>query len=138
MSETQHPERVLLFDGVCNLCNSSVNWIIDHDPAGKFSFAALQSDYGSARMRDFGADPAVLDSVVLIQNGKLYKKSRAALEVARQMKGLYPALYVFRLIPPFLRDLIYNWVAKNRYKWFGERNECRMPTPELKSRFVGA
>lgn len=138
MTETAHPPLVILFDGVCNLCNSSVNFIIDRDPKQKFSFAALQSDYGRARLLELGGDPDKLDSVVLVHKDRLYTKSRAALEVARRMRGLYPLAYVFIIIPPFIRNALYNWVARNRYRWFGERNECRMPTPELKSRFVGA
>ncbi|MEL6534933.1 MAG: thiol-disulfide oxidoreductase DCC family protein [Bacteroidota bacterium] len=133
----QHTEQVILFDGVCNMCNSSVNFVIDHDPQGKYSFAALQSDFGREQIQAYGGDPAQLDSIVLIKNGKVYKRSRAALEVAKGLSGLLPLVYVFRIVPPFIRDAVYNWVAKNRYKWFGKRDECRIPTPELRSRFVG-
>lgn len=120
------------------MCNSSVNFVIDHDPKGNFSFAALQSAYAQERIASLGGDPSQLDTVVLVKDGKMYQKSRAALEVARGLNGLFPLAYVFRLVPTFLRDLVYNWVAKNRYKWFGKRNECRMPTPELRARFVSA
>lgn len=134
---TNTTKPVVLFDGVCNLCNGAVNFIIDHDPKAQFHFAALQSAYGEEVMRKFSQDPKALDSVVLVLNGKLYKKSRAALEVGKRLSGLYPLFYVFRLVPPFIRDAIYNWIANNRYKWFGKRDECRIPTPELRQRFVG-
>lgn len=132
----EHPERVILFDGVCNLCNNSINHVIDHDPKGKFRFASLQSNYGKSRIEAFGGDSETLDSVLLVQRGKMYGKSRAALEIARQMSGLYPLLYAFVIVPPFIRNAVYNWIARNRYKWFGKEDSCRMPTPALKARFL--
>ncbi len=129
------PDRLILFDGVCNLCNSSVNFVIDHDPAARFSFASLQSEVGRQVLRHNHQPENSLESVMLWQNGRLYKKSRAALEIARQLSGLWPALYAFIIVPPFLRDLVYNFIAANRYKWFGKKDQCRLPEPGLKQRF---
>ena len=129
---------ILLFDGVCNLCNGAVNFIIDHDPKGHFQFAALQSDFGQKTLADLGYDQKDFDSLVLLSKGKVFKKSTAALRIANRLNGLYPLLYLFIIIPPFLRDAVYDLIARNRYRWFGKRDSCRMPTPELRSRFVDA
>lgn len=127
---------ILLFDGVCNLCNGAVNFIIDRDPKGHFKFAALQSDFGQEKLDELGFDQEDFDSLVLLSDGKVYKKSSAALRIAKKLNGLYPLLYVFIIIPPFIRHALYDLIARNRYKWFGKRETCRMPTPELKARFV--
>ncbi|MEO1054157.1 MAG: thiol-disulfide oxidoreductase DCC family protein [Bacteroidota bacterium] len=127
---------VILFDGVCNLCNSSVNFVIDRDKGRYFKFAALQSEAGQELLSSLGQPTENFDSIVLVSNGKIYKKSRAALEVARKLRGLWPLLYVFMIVPWFIRNPIYDLIAKNRYRWFGKSNECRMPTPELKQRFL--
>jgi len=128
---------VVLFDGVCNLCNGSVIFIIKRDPKSKMKFASLQSSYGSSQMDRFHLPPSALNSVLLIKNGKLYQKSNAALEIAAMLSGLWPMLYVFKVIPRFLRDWIYDWVARNRYRWFGKKEECMIPTPAMKARFIG-
>lgn len=130
--------NILLFDGVCNLCDGAVNFIIDNDPKGHFQFAALQSDFGQQKLAALGFDQAAFDSLVLLQGEKVYTKSSAALRIAKQLKFPYPLLYVFIILPPFLRDAVYNLIARNRYKWWGKRDSCRMPTPELQSRFVEA
>jgi len=129
---------VLLFDGVCNLCNGAVNFIIDHDPKGHFKFAALQSDFGQEKLSELGYDQEEFDSLILLSDNKVYKKSSAALRIAKKLNGLYPLLYAFIIIPPFIRHGVYDIIAKNRYKWFGKRDSCRMPTPELRARFVEA
>tara|TARA_Y100000588_G_scaffold290336_1_gene309176 strand:+ start:179 stop:568 length:390 start_codon:yes stop_codon:yes gene_type:complete len=129
---------VLLFDGVCNLCNGAVNFIIDHDPKGHFKFAALQSDFGQEKLKALGYSQQNFDSLVLLSGDKVYKKSSAALRIAKKLSGLYPLLYVFIIIPPFIRHGVYDIIAKNRYKWWGKRDSCRMPTPELRARFVDA
>lgn len=129
-------EHVILFDGVCNLCNSSVNFVIDRDKNGYFKFASLQSEFGQEQVRRIGRDPNQLNSIVLIEGGRFYRKSTAALRVARKLSGGWPLLYVFIIIPTFLRDLIYNFIAKNRYRWFGKQDACRIPTPELSHRFL--
>lgn len=129
-----HP--VILFDGVCNLCNGSVLFIIKRDPRSQFYFAALQSDFGNKQLKNFGLPATELNSVLLIKGGTLYQKSNAALEIAKHLNGLWSVLYIFKIIPPFLRDGIYTWVARNRYRWFGKKDACMIPTPELKSRFL--
>jgi predicted DCC family thiol-disulfide oxidoreductase YuxK len=129
-----HP--VILFDGVCNLCNSSVQFIITHDPRGRFRFSALQSEFGQSQLTRYGLNKERLLSVVLLINNKAHDKSRAALEIARRLSGLWPLMYTFIIVPPFIRDFVYDWISKNRYKWFGRQDECMIPTPELRSRFI--
>jgi len=138
MQTTTHNQEhdVLLFDGVCNLCNSSVNFIIDRDPKQHFRFAALQSDYGQEKLKELGFNQESFDSLVLLSNGKVYRKSSAALRIAKKLNGLWPALYLFIIVPPFIRNAVYDLIGKNRYRWWGKRDSCRMPTPELKQRFV--
>lgn len=130
-----HP--VILFDGVCNLCNASVLFVIDRDPKAKFRFASLQSEYGQSQLTKFGLPTSELNSVMLIDKGELYQKSNAALEIARNLRGLWPLLYAFKIIPPFIRNAVYDWIARNRYRWYGKKDECMIPTLELKARFVG-
>ncbi|MFN0050244.1 MAG: thiol-disulfide oxidoreductase DCC family protein [Cytophagales bacterium] len=130
-------KSVVLFDGVCNLCNSSVNFIIDHDPKMKYKFAALQSDIGREMMKKHSVDTQYFDSVILLENEKYYTKSTAALKIARHLSGAWPVFYyLFIIWPPFIRNAIYDMVAKNRYRIFGKTEACRMPTPELKERFL--
>ena len=130
-------KQVILFDGVCNLCNSSVQFVIQRDLSGKFNYAALQSAAGQQLLEAHGLPVSDLYSIILIKDGKAYQRSRAALEVARQLSGLWPLLYVFIIVPPFIRNGVYNWISRNRYRWFGKKDECMIPTPELKSRFLG-
>ncbi|WP_448520295.1 thiol-disulfide oxidoreductase DCC family protein [Rhodoflexus sp.] len=129
-------ESVVLFDGACNLCNGIVNFLIDADRRGRLKFASLQSETGQEVLLRFGMDTTDLDTFVFYTDGKAYTRSRAAIEVARKLGGLWQIAYVGIMIPPFIRDGIYRWVAKNRYRWFGKRDACRMPTPELKTRFL--
>ena len=128
--------EVILFDGVCNLCNSSVQFIIQHDKKGRYKFSALQSPFGQDQLQKFGISPSALSSVILIRESIAYQKSDAALEIARGFSGFWSALYVFKILPRFFRNWIYDLIAKNRYSLFGKRNECMIPTPELKSRFI--
>lgn len=137
-SDNIENQDILLFDGVCNLCNSSVNFIIDHDPNNHFRFAALQSEFGQQKLAELGFNSESFDSLVLLSQGEVYKKSSAALKIARKLSGLYPILYVYMVIPPSIRDGIYDIIAKNRYKWWGKQDSCRIPTPELRSRFMEA
>ena len=127
---------ILLFDGVCTLCNGFVNFIIDNDPDARLKMAALQSDEARPYLEAFGADPDALDSVVLIENGRLYRRSTAALRAARYLERPWPLIYVFIAAPCPLRDRIYNWIADNRYDWFGTRDACRMPSPETERHFL--
>lgn len=127
---------LLLFDGVCNLCNGAVQWVIRHDPAGRVHFAALQSDTGQRVLERAGLSREELSTVVLHYQNQLYTRSDAALKVLQLLGGAWSILYVFRLIPRSLRDTVYDWIAGNRYRWFGKRENCMIPTPELKSRFL--
>ena len=129
-----HP--VLLFDGICNLCNGWVQFVIRHDPAGKFRFAALQSAKGQQLLKQYGLPHEHFTTLVLIENGQVYTRSSAALRIAKQLSGAWPMLYGFAVVPAFLRDGVYNLVAGNRYAWFGKQESCMLPTPELKARFL--
>ena len=128
--------EIILFDGVCNLCNSSVNFVIKHDKKNRYRFAALQSDIGKDLVNQFGIDPNETDSIILIKGQKHYIRSSAALRVAKGLSGGYPLFYVFMIIPTFIRNWVYDYIAKNRYKWYGKRESCMIPTEELKSRFL--
>ncbi|MEX2460596.1 MAG: thiol-disulfide oxidoreductase DCC family protein [Paenibacillaceae bacterium] len=127
---------IILFDGVCNLCNRVVKFMIPRDPNRYFYYAALQSDAGDQLLKQYPLSTKEINTIILIQNGKLYTKSTAALLVARKLPGLWPVLAIFMVIPRFLRDPIYEWIARNRYKWFGQKTECMMPTLETKMRFL--
>ena len=133
MNEKDHP--VILFDGICNLCNASVQYVIKHDPEHVFHFASLQSSFGQKILSKYNLPLNDFNSFVLFKNNKIYTRSTAALMVARKLKGFIRFLYAFMIIPKFIRDAVYNIIAKNRYKWFGKKNECWVPTPELKSLF---
>jgi len=129
-------KQIILFDGVCNLCNRFVNFVIRYDKKKYFKMGALQSDEGLAILKERGLDYLGLSSVVLLSPDNFFKESRAALEILKKLNGLWPLLYVFIILPPFLRDGIYRWIATNRYAWFGKSNSCRMPSPEIKDRFI--
>ncbi len=128
------PDRLILFDGVCNLCNGAVQYVIKHDKKNLFRFASLQSATGQKITRQFQIKDA--DTFILIQDNKAYTMSTAALKVAQQLDGGIRLLYGFIIVPKFIRDGIYNWIAGNRYKWFGVRQECMIPTPDVKARFL--
>jgi predicted DCC family thiol-disulfide oxidoreductase YuxK len=127
---------ILLFDGVCNLCHGAVQWVLAHDRAGRFRFASLQSETGLALLRQHGLEGAALDSVVLIDGGRAYTHSAAVLRAAQLLGGPWAALSVFRFLPRSWRDGVYNWVARNRYRWFGRQESCWLPRPEWKERFL--
>lgn len=136
MGANHSVDKVILFDGVCNLCTASVTFVIQRDADAKFRFASLQSSFGQKSLAEQGIDTQYFDTVMLIKNGKVYTRSDAALEIARELSGLWPALYAFKIFPSLLRNLVYDWIAKNRYKWFGKKDSCMIPTPELKARFI--
>ncbi len=136
LREIKNP--VILFDGVCNLCSIVVQFIIKHDPKHQFRFASLQSEFGQKLMKHFGLPVDQFHSFILFEDGKIYKRSSAALRVAKKLKGLWPLLYGFIIIHPFLRNAVYNFIARNRYKWLGKKEECWIPTPELKALFIDA
>jgi len=127
---------IILFDGVCNFCNGIVNFIIRQDKKNLFRFAALQSESGKKLLEQYGIDWKNNDSFVVIQNGKAYEKSTAALKVSNQLPWYWKWSQLFWILPKFIRDALYNIIAKNRYKWFGKKEECMIPTPELKERFL--
>jgi len=135
MTDPTHP--IVLFDGVCNLCSSSVQFIIKRDPEGRFRFASLQSPLGEELLTRFGINRGVTDSVILVEGDHYYQESDAALRVARGLKGAWKALAVLRAIPRPLRDAAYRLIARNRYRWFGKQETCWLPTPELRGRFLG-
>ena len=128
-------QPVILFDGVCNFCNGAVNFAIKRDKKARLKFATLQSGIASQLLDKFNLSARDLNSFVLIENGKVYTRSTAALKVFRYLDGLWPLMYGFIIVPIFLRDAIYKLIAKNRYKWFGIRKECMIPTPGIRSRF---
>ncbi len=130
-------EAVILFDGVCTLCNAAVDFILRRDAAGRFAFASLQSDVATAYLKKRGLDlPDTPDTLVLIDADGLHERSTAALRIARGLPGAWLLLYAFILVPPPLRDAVYRIVAAHRYRWFGRRETCRLPTPAERVRFV--
>ncbi|MEO6196666.1 MAG: thiol-disulfide oxidoreductase DCC family protein [Dehalococcoidia bacterium] len=130
------PHAIVLFDGVCNLCNRSVADIIRHDPGGVFRFACLQSDVARSLGLKFGFDTGTLDTIVLVENGRVYTRSDAALRIARRLEGSSRHWYTARVIPRPVRDAVYDWVSRNRYRWFGRRQECVTPGPGMRERFL--
>lgn len=128
--------HIILFDGVCNLCNASVQFIIKHDKKALFSFASLQSAEGQSLLEQYNLPLVNFSSFVYIENGKAYQRSDAALHIAGKMSGGWPALYLFTIIPRPLRDFIYKKIADNRYRLMGKRDSCIIPTPELRERFL--
>lgn len=129
---------IVLFDGVCNFCNSSVQFILKRDPKALFRFAALQSEQGQAILKQHHLATSDFDSIVLLReaDGTLYQRSSAALHIAKKLSGAWPLLYGFMIVPPFIRDAVYNFIAKRRYRWFGQREACMLPTPEQRARFL--
>lgn len=132
---TTQEDNIILFDGVCNLCNGFVQFIIKRDKKNLYKFAALQSETGLHVKKTFGLSPTI-DTVVLISKGKAYVKSDAVLNIAKQLGGILGILYFFNFLPLQFRDQIYDFVARNRYNWFGQKASCMVPTQELKSRFL--
>ena len=133
---TDPGENIVLFDGVCNLCNGLVLFIIKRDRARKFKFASLQSETGQQRLKEFNRAKNEFESFVLIQGDQYFLKSTGVLKMLKELGGFWKLFYVFILIPRPLRDFLYDTIAKSRYKIFGKRNACMIPTPELKERFI--
>lgn len=130
-------KKIILFDGVCNLCNSSINYVIDKDKKDIFRFVSLQSDLGQEIQQHIGYTDTNLDTIILYVPGEAYYiKSTAAIKVMNEFGGLWKSMNSFLIIPKSIRDLGYNFVAKNRYKWYGKEDSCRIPTPELKAKFL--
>lgn len=133
-SEVQNP--VILFDGVCNLCNRSVQFIINRDPSCIFRFAPLQSETGKNLLSKFDLPNDKLDSIILVENNEYYLRSTAALKILQRLGALWKIVYVLMLVPRPVRDYIYDIVARNRYKWYGKRAECMIPSSDIESRFL--
>jgi predicted DCC family thiol-disulfide oxidoreductase YuxK len=130
-------KKIILFDGVCNLCDSSVQFIIKHDKKDTFRFVALQSEIGLEIINHIGIDTSKIDSILLYEPGKAYYyKAQAALKIAKELGGIYTAISWFSILPNFLTNTVYDYIAKNRYKWYGKKEACMIPTPELKAKFL--
>jgi predicted DCC family thiol-disulfide oxidoreductase YuxK len=137
MRETSEGDKaIILFDGVCNFCNGSVNFIIRRDSANRFQFAPLQSEIGQKLLHQYKLDTADVDSVILIENGAAFTHSTAALKIAGKLDGAWQHLSVFQFVPGNLRDFFYRLFAKNRYRLFGKKDVCMIPTPEMRARFL--
>jgi predicted DCC family thiol-disulfide oxidoreductase YuxK len=137
ITELPRDKKVILFDGVCNLCNSSVQYVIKRDKNDIFRFVALQSELGQKIIRHIGIADKNIDSIVLYEPGKAYYyKSTAALEIAKKLGGLLTYGTIFKIIPSSLRDILYDYIAKNRYKWYGKQESCMISTSELQSKFL--
>jgi predicted DCC family thiol-disulfide oxidoreductase YuxK len=127
---------IILFDGVCNLCNSAVQFIIRRDPQGYFKFAAQQSAAGEVLLKQFYIQTGEAGTIILIEGNQHYTQSTAALRIAKRLRGLWPLMYAAIIVPPFLRNAIYDYISRNRYRWFGRKDQCMMPTPDMKKRFL--
>ncbi len=137
INELPKGKKIILFDGVCNLCNSSVRYVIERDKKDIFRFASLQSEIGQKILKHIGIDPQYSDSIILYEPGEAYHyKSSAAIEIAKYLGGFFSITSIFKIIPSFLRNPIYDYVAKNRYKWYGKLDECPLPNPELQGKFL--
>jgi predicted DCC family thiol-disulfide oxidoreductase YuxK len=134
---TRQLSPVILFDGVCNLCNGLVSFVIARDPAGRFQFAALQSDAARQLLGALTTIAPLPDSLVLVEDGRVFTRSAAALRVARGLRFPWPLAYGLVVVPRPLRDWVYDLVARNRYRWFGRRDLCLIPTPDVRVRFLG-
>ncbi|WP_310831765.1 thiol-disulfide oxidoreductase DCC family protein [Paenibacillus pedocola] len=129
-------QAVVLIDGVCHLCQGLVRFIIPRDPGGRIRFAALQSEVGRELLITAGLETDRLNTVVLFENGRFYTESSAVLRIARMLRFPWPAAYIFILMPRPLRSAVYRLVARNRYRWFGRDEQCLLPTPDIRKRFL--
>ena len=127
---------IILFDGVCNFCNGAINFVLKQDKKGVFRFAPLQSEAGQRLLKQYNLSTAEFDSFVLIDDGKIYKKSSASLRVMNKLPWYWKEAQLLRIIPTPFRDAIYDFIAKNRYKWFEKKEQCMIPTPEMRNRFL--
>lgn len=129
-----HP--IILFDGICNLCVGTVQFIIKKDSKKIFCFASLQSAFGKNILQQFGLNENNFSSFILLEQGKIFTQSTAALKVTKKLSGVWPLLYAFIIVPPFIRNKIYQFIADHRYQWFGKKNKCWLPTKELSNLFI--
>lgn len=128
-------DPIIFFDGECHFCHSSVQFIMKRDPDGFFHFSSLQSNYGKSLLEKYELDPD-LDSIVLLKDEKVYVESTAALKIARHLSGFWKYLYIFILIPAPIRNIFYRMIARNRHRWFRSKNQCLIPPPEMRNRFL--
>jgi predicted DCC family thiol-disulfide oxidoreductase YuxK len=129
-------DHVIFFDGICNLCQRSVQFILTRDKKEIFSFVSLQSQIAEQTLLPYGISTVEMNTFILLENNKVYTRSTAALRVVKKLGGFWPLLYVSIIIPSFIRDAVYNWIARNRYRWFGKQESCLMPREEWKNRFL--
>ena len=137
ISEMNEQNNIVFFDGVCNLCNSSIDFLVRHNRKRNLRFASLQSDFAKEFLADHPIDQKALESVLYFTNGKLYQKSNAILHIALELPFFFRLAYVFIIIPKGIRDSVYSWIARNRYRWYGKKETCRLPTPEERALFLG-
>ena len=128
--------KIILFDGVCNFCNSSVNFIIDKDSRDVFRFASLQSDFGQKCLKGINLPVDSFSTLILVSDGKYFTRSSAALRIAAKLSFPYNLSIAFIVVPPFIRNIFYNIIARNRYKWFGRKEVCRIPSAEERAKFI--
>jgi len=133
-SMNEHP--IVFFDGVCNLCNRTVLFIIKRDKKNRFRFASFQGNVGQVFLQQHQLPANTFNSFILVEGDKIYSGSTGTLRVCKYLRGAWPLLYGFIIVPRFIRDGVYNLVARNRYKWFGKKDSCWIPTPVLKEKFL--
>ena len=129
-------QPIILFDGICNLCNNAVSFVIKRDKKSVIQFAALQTDPAKKLLAQFNLPTQSINSVILIEKGVMYTQSTAVLKICKHLNGLWPLLYGLIIVPTFIRNGTYQWIAKNRYQWFGKKEKCMVPSPELSARFL--
>ncbi len=127
---------IILFDGVCNFCNSTVNFILKRDKKNIFKFSPLQSEIGQKLLTEYNFSHTEFDTIILIEKGELYTRSTAALRIVKSMSGMWKLCYIFIIIPGPIRNYLYDLFSRNRYKWFGKRDKCMVPTEKEKSKFI--
>ena len=137
MENLPKDKKIILFDGVCNLCDATVQFIIKHDKHDVFRFVALQSELGQQIVKYIGVDASKTDSIILYEPGHAYYyKAEAAIKIAKELGGIYSLMGIFSILPGWLSNKVYDYVARNRYKWYGKKDECMIPTPEMKAKFL--
>ena len=129
-------DKIVFFDGVCNLCNTTIQFLIAKNDKKSLRFSSLQSNFAQQFLKDRNLKPTNFESIYYLKDDKLYSHSGAMLEIVKELKGFYPYFNVLKIIPKPIRDYIYKWISKNRYRWFGKKEVCWMPTPDLKDRFI--
>lgn len=137
MEKLPKDKKLILFDGVCNLCDTTVQFIIKHDKQDVFRFVALQSELGQEIVKYIGVDTSKTDSIILYEPGRAYYyKAEAAIRIAKELGGIYSLVGIFSVLPNWFSNKIYDYVARNRYKWYGKKEQCMIPTPEMKAKFL--